>query len=114
MMLLYIYRENLGFLDCRELLWGGEKMKFGMGAVVGTLGAIAALKEANQEALYFAVRHGMGDWGDLSDEDKRANEVALKQGERLLSAYTLGSGVKLWVITEADRLTTTFLLPEEY
>lgn len=31
-----------------------------------------------------------------------------------ISAYTLSTGVKVWVITEADRSATTFLLPSEY
>ena len=32
----------------------------------------------------------------------------------ILSAYTLTTGVKIWLITEADRSVTTILLPEEY
>ncbi|KKN39327.1 hypothetical protein LCGC14_0744320 [marine sediment metagenome] len=59
-------------------------------------------------------RHASGDWGDLSPDDRKANEEALKNGDRLLSAYHLLSGVKLWVITEADRSSTCILLPDEY
>ncbi|MEE9199146.1 MAG: hypothetical protein V3U26_05055 [Dehalococcoidia bacterium] len=59
-------------------------------------------------------RHASGDWGALSSEDLRANEQALKNGDRVFSCYRLLSGVKLWVITEADRSSTTILLPEEY
>lgn len=59
-------------------------------------------------------RHQSGDWGELlCDEDKQANEDALKQGTRLMSAYDV-AGTKVWCITEADRHATTFLLPEEY
>jgi hypothetical protein len=56
----------------------------------------------------------IGDWGEVCAEDKRANDAALKLGERLLSAYTLSAGVKVWIITEADRSSTCILLPEEY
>jgi hypothetical protein len=59
-------------------------------------------------------RHISGDWGDVPAEDAQANEDALQTGARLLSAYTLSSGVKVWVITEADRSSTTIMLPEEY
>jgi hypothetical protein len=44
----------------------------------------------------------------------KANAEALKEGTRLLSAYHLRDGVKIWVITEWDRSVTTALLPEEY
>ncbi|MBI5178192.1 MAG: hypothetical protein HZA04_02925 [Nitrospinae bacterium] len=59
------------------------------------------------------ARHRKGDWGDLEDEDKKANESALKAGERLFSAYIFGDE-KIWIITEADRSATTVLFPEEY
>jgi len=55
-----------------------------------------------------------GDWGDLEDEDKKENELFVKEGLRILSAYNLETGVKVWVITEWDRSVTTILLPEEY
>jgi len=48
------------------------------------------------------------------DHDRQANDEALVSGERLLSAYKTLRGVKLWVITEADRSSTCCLLPEEY
>jgi hypothetical protein len=59
-------------------------------------------------------RHARGDWGDLDDEDLQANERALKDGTRLLSAYHSSAGTKFWIITEWDRSATTVLLPEEY
>ena len=59
-------------------------------------------------------RHVKGDWGELGDEDKQENELSLKEGYRLLSAYE-GKGLpKIWIITEADRSATTILFPEEY
>jgi hypothetical protein len=33
---------------------------------------------------------------------------------RILSAYRIARGVRIWVLTEADRSATTLLLPEEY
>jgi hypothetical protein len=59
------------------------------------------------------------DWGDLCDEDRQANDLALIDGSRILSAYRTSLGEKIWVITEAvddagNRAATTVLLPGEY
>lgn len=90
------------------------KPKFRLGQVVATPGAIEALKDSGQTSFDFLSKHLAGDWGIVDDEDKQANDDALIQGERLLSAYHTTKGVKLWVITEADRSSTCLLLPQEY
>ena len=72
------------------------------------------LEAAEQDPAEFLARHSVGDWGDLVEEDKRENELSLAKGFRLLSAYALGTGVKIWIITERDRSATTILLPNEY
>jgi len=87
---------------------------FSLGQVVATPGAIDALVEANAAALEFLVRHSRGDWGDLCEEDRQANEYAVGHGLRIFSSYRLSTGTKLWVITEHDRSVTTLLLPLEY
>lgn len=88
--------------------------KFRLGQLVATLGALDALKEASVGFIPYVSRHLAGDWGDISKEDVAENELSLKEGFRLLSAYSLPTGCKIWVITEADRSATTILLPEEY
>ncbi len=60
------------------------------------------------------TRHRSGDWGNLTDEDKQENELSLKAGYRLLSAYETKGLPKIWIITEADRSATTILFPDEY
>jgi hypothetical protein len=91
-----------------------RKILFKPGRIVATPGALDALSEANQEPLSFLNRHLTGDWGEVSTEDARENEFSLAKGFRILSAYRLITGVKIWIITEADRSATTLLLPEEY
>lgn len=59
------------------------------------------------------MRHASGDWGEVCDEDKQANEQALINGDRLLSAYDV-MGKRIWIITEYDRSLTTILFPDEY
>jgi len=64
--------------------------------------------------MAYVGRHSAGDWGDVSADDWKANDYAITSGERLFSAYELGAGKRLWIITEADRSSTTVLLPDEY
>ena len=86
--------------------------KFKLGQVVATPGV---LEELTREEIASALsRHASSDWGDLCNEDKRENELALKEGFRILSAYMSSRCKKFWVITEADRSATTVLMPEEY
>ncbi len=59
-------------------------------------------------------RHHCGDWGDLCAEDKQTNDDALQYGERILSAYVVGGGDRIYIITEGNRSSTCILLPEEY
>ena len=87
---------------------------FRLGHCVGTPGALEALAAAGQIPSMFLDRHARGDWGEVDAEDKQANQDALLHGSRLLSAYRTSAGVRIWVITEADRSATTILLPEEY
>ena len=85
-----------------------------LGQIVATPGALAAFEESGEQPGDLLRRHACGDWGDLSEEDRKENEFSLVTGFRLLSSYTLSSGTSIWVITEADRSSTTLLLPEEY
>ena len=96
-----------------------NKPKFPLGQILATPGALRALEEAGQSPAFFLERHLNGDWGEVCDEDKRANDQALVDGSRLLSAYTTLLGVKIWVLTEAAddqgrRASTTCLTPQEY
>jgi len=92
-----------------------------IGQVVYTPGALEACGGIAY-LLGCLSRHQSGDWGNVCDEDRAANDEALLYGGRILSAYPIDAGKPckgwgentLWVITEADRSATTFLLPEEY
>ena len=96
---------------------GGRAMnhnvKFPLGRLVATPGALRALEEAGQPPLVFLVRPVAGDRGEVGQADWKANDKALQYGERLQSAYTTARGVKFWVRTEADRSCSTLLLPGE-
>jgi hypothetical protein len=92
---------------------------FSLGQIVVTQGALEALQKAGQTAIEFVQRHARGDWGDVCEEDRQANDQSLFDGSRLLSAYRLNDGTKIWLITDAvddsgNRAATTVLLPSEY
>jgi hypothetical protein len=88
--------------------------RFLMGRLVATPGAIDAMEKAGQNPLEFLQRHWRGDWGEVGPEDAAENELSVAKGFRIMSVYKLATGVKVWVITEADRSVTTILLPDEY
>lgn len=88
--------------------------KFPLGLIVATSDALAEFDRASEDPLAYLARHVRGDWGDLCDDDQKENELFVTEGFRILSAYTLSTGTKVWIITEADRSSTCFLLPSEY
>jgi hypothetical protein len=91
-----------------------SKPLFPLGRTLATPDALQALLESKESPTEFLDRHVRGDWGDVCDEDKRLNDQALVDGDRLLSAYKTSNGTTIWIITEADRSSTTILLPENY
>jgi hypothetical protein len=90
------------------------KPLFPLGQTYATPGAIEALSEAGQGAEEFLNRHQRGDWSEMCEEDMQENEFSVDKRLRIFSAYHTSKGVKLLVITEADRSVTTVLLPSEY
>lgn len=90
-----------------------HRVLFPLGQVVSTPGALALLDRAKVSGLEYVLRHVTGDFGEVCDDDARANRDAIRQGSRVLSAYKV-LGETLWLVTEADRSVTTFLLPKEY
>ncbi len=89
------------------------KALFTLGKCLATPAAREELSELNYSPLDLLRRHMSGDWGDLDTDDLDSNEDALHTDARIFSAYII-QGVKFWVITEADRSSTTILLPSEY
>lgn len=92
-------------------------MKFNPGQLAVTRGINDLLTESEEFARHVHLslkRHLAGDWGDVCDEDRVANELALQNGGRLFSVYKKEGLPKIWIITEWDRSVTTVLFPEEY
>lgn len=101
------FRRKLEKLNEKQIL-------FPLGKVFLTIEAKQAIEESNQNAFEFLSRHQTGNFGLVDEEDWKENEFSIKNGFRILSAYKTNLDVKIWIITEADRSSTTLLLPEEY
>jgi hypothetical protein len=84
-----------------------------LGRIVATPGALNLLGKSGGHPFDYLARHAKGDWGNLCAFDRRQNEIALRDGLRVLSSYDAPAG-RVWIITEADRSITTILLPEDY
>ena len=97
-----------------------SKPGFPIGKLLATPAAMEALNEANVDIIDLVERHIRKDWGDVSDDDKRLNDMALHDGSRILSVYILPTTeVKIWINTDAvnddgERESTTAMLPEEF
>lgn len=86
--------------------------KFQLGRLTITPAAQHLLSE--EDVLTAFRRHVQGDWGDVDEHDAEQNEWALLNDARIMSVYKTVTGASFWVITEADRSSTTILLPEDY
>jgi hypothetical protein len=93
---------------------------FELGLIVATPGALAVT--TLEKRRHYLTRHSIGDWGHVCRDDWDANDEAVEDGNRILSAHPIdaakpceGFGENtLWIITDADRSVTTLLLPDEY
>jgi hypothetical protein len=88
--------------------------RFEFGRILATPGAISAMRMAGASPLRLLRHHVHGDFGDLHQDDVRANELAIRRAMRVLSGYVLSTEERVWLVTEADRFSTTILLREEY
>ena len=90
-----------------------KTISFPIGQIVATPGALDLLDREAVNAADLILRHQSGDWGNVSPEDAQENDLSVVNGARILSSYPIGNE-RIWIITEADRSSTSLLLPEEY
>lgn len=90
-----------------------EVALFELGKVSVSHSAETALAESGQRPEDFIRRHQSGDWGDVPDETREKNRVALEQNESIESVYHTTKGDKILVVTDADRGATRVSLPLE-
>lgn len=92
-----------------------SEVLFPLGRVVATRGALEYLERMNVAPGVLLAKHQAGDWGDIDAEDRAENWLSVVQGFRIVSCYRHGTAQEaIWIITEADRSSTTILLPSDY
>jgi hypothetical protein len=89
-------------------------VRFPLGRLLITPAAAEVIEDAGQLPQEFINRHARLERGELGEEDYKENLFSVGKRLRIFSAFKTAQGVKLWVITEADRSATTILLPSEY
>ncbi|MDP8974569.1 MAG: hypothetical protein M3N45_15725 [Actinomycetota bacterium] len=105
--------SNDVYLSAREFASKLYSLRFDGGHVIITPPAEKLMQSYGIDPYQLLERHYSGDWGDQSDEDKKAWDRALEKGFSLMSVYKVG-GEEVWLMTDVERLATTFLSPEEY
>ncbi len=105
----------------RNAASGHNAPLFSPGRIDGTPDAMEAIEnayltaaEAGKALTQLVRRHVSGDWGEVDAHDKAINDKAVLTGAHIVSAYTLPTSIKIWIITDAGHATTTILLPSEY
>ena len=87
---------------------------FTLGKTVTTPAAAELLRAAGGvDAATLFARHERGDWGEVDDRGRMANERALRGDEQLFSVYRIGDERVVWIMTEADRSLSTLLRPAD-
>ena len=69
-----------------------RKPLFDLGQLVATPGALAALEKSGQSPMGYLSRHVKGDWGELSEDDRKENQFSVEKGFRILSSYKTNAG----------------------
>ncbi len=108
--------ENNAEINTESAEYTPNAKRFAFGRLVMTRGVADMMQDQgifDGALLPFLLRHAAGDWGDVCNEDKKTNDEATHNGQRVLSAYEL-LDQKIWIITEWDRSVTTILFPHEY
>ena len=90
-----------------------------LGQMVMDLGLIAVTRNAmaqvhRSEACEALARHVVGDWGEIDPDAWKVNEQALEYGRAIVSCYLDRHDRRFLIVTDADRSSTTILLPDEY
>ncbi len=68
------------------------------------------VREGHLDLAPYLDRHRAGDWGEVSDQDRQANDSALRDRGALFSIYSITPTLKLCIWTEEDQRETTILL----
>lgn len=90
-----------------------DRPLFPLGQIVATPAVLDHFVTNGIDPAPYIHSHTCGLWGEVPPEDTCANDDSVLHDLRILSAYKI-AGERVWIITEADRSSTTLLFPREY
>ena len=83
-------------------------------ATMGVNNRIAESKSFAEHVIEAMSKFTSKDWGNLCDEDKKANDQAVISKARVLASYGKGDD-NIWIIKDAGKgAPVTILFPDEY
>jgi hypothetical protein len=77
-------------------------------------GAMSALSQNGVVPTDYLGRFELCDWGECSEEERKANSEALQHGGHVTAVYGLPDGRKLSVGTHGDHSVIVMILAKEY
>ncbi|AXE91061.1 hypothetical protein [Paraburkholderia terricola] len=83
------------------------KPLFQPGRLLVSPAALTALRANGVPVISIVLRHIAGDWGIVSEDDRRQNDLSIATGLRLISVYRLPDQTRILVVTEWNRANTT-------
>ena len=110
-------REMLPKTGAVDILHQSKIIEMNIGQILVTKGVVELARENKQFAAFVQTsldRYRKGDWGEMSDGDKRLNDLSEETGRLVLSSYESDVFPEIWIMTNPDRSYSTVMLPEEY
>lgn len=81
-------------------------MSFDLGEVIVTPRASQLLAACGKHPDELLNRHRSGDWGDVTDAQRRLNDVGIKNKLSIVSSFDLDGANRVMIFTKADRSQT--------
>ena len=110
-------REMLPKAGAVDILQQSKIVELNIGQILVTR-KVAELARDNPRFATFVHdsldRYRKGDWGELSEDDKRLNDISEKTGRLILSSYESGTFPEIWIMTSPDRSYSTIMMAGEY
>jgi hypothetical protein len=90
-----------------------SEIKFDSGEIMSSPGARHTFKTSGDNPTFYLWRHLCGDCGEAGPRECNHDEPSVEQNGPVVSCYRLRNGALIWCITDAPKLTTAFVTPEE-
>ena len=89
-----------------------SEIRFASGEIMATPGARHSFKTSGENPTFYLWRHLSGDCG-IADPCELNEKYLSELRGPVVSCYRLRNGDLVWCITDAARLTTAFVMPDE-